>query len=138
MPQSSAAVNLADGRLTVRDSAGAVLLDEYAPAHRLSWVEVEGQEWRSTRVQFNRGIDEGLYGLGQHQNRQMDYSGEDVELAQHNMAIAVPFLVSTKGYGILWDNASITRISDPKPYARLALDWRAQYFLGQRQVLERV
>ena len=137
MPQASAAVNLADGRLTVRDPAGAVLLDEYAPARRLTPVEVEGQEWLATRVQFNRGTDEGLYGLGQHQNRQMDYNGEDVELAQHNMAIAVPFLVSTKGYGILWDNASITRIGDPRPYAKLALDWQAQYFLGEREVLDR-
>jgi len=137
MPQANAAVSLADGRLTVRDPTGAVLLDEYAPARRLTWVEVEGQEWLATRVQFNRGTDEGLYGLGQHQNRQMDYNGEDVELAQHNMAIAVPYLVSTKGYGILWDNASITRIGDPEPYAKLALDWRAQYFLGERRVLDR-
>ncbi|MCL9997925.1 MAG: DUF5110 domain-containing protein [Erythrobacter sp.] len=137
MPQASAAVNLADGRLTIRDPAGAVMLDEYAPARRLTPVEVEGQEWLATRVQFNRGTDEGLYGLGQHQNRQMDYNGEDVELAQHNMAIAVPFLVSTRGYGILWDNASITRVGDPAPYARLALDWRAQYYLGERLVLDR-
>lgn len=136
-PQASAAVGLSDGRLTVYDPQGAVLLDEYAPARRLTPVEVEGQQWRSTRVQFNRGTDEGLYGLGQHQNRQMDYNGKDVELAQHNMAIAVPYLVSTKGYGILWDNASITRVGDPAPYAKLALDWRAEYFLGDRKVLER-
>ena len=137
MPQASAAVSLTDGRLTVRDPAGAVLLDEYAPARRLTPVEVEGQGWLATRVQFNRGTDEGLYGLGQHQNRQMDYNGEDIELAQHNMAIAVPYLVSTRGYGILWDNASITRVGNSAPYAKLALDWRAQYFLGERQVLDR-
>lgn len=136
-PQASAAVALSDGRLTVYDPQGAVLLDEYAPARRLSAVTIEGQPWLATRVQFNRGTDEGLYGLGQHQNRQMNYNGEDVELAQHNMAIAIPYLVSTRGYGILWDNASITRIGDPAPYAKLALDWRAQYFLGDRQVLER-
>lgn len=136
-PQGSAAVALSDGRLTVHDAQGTVLLDEYAPARLLKPVTIEGQDWRATRVQFNRGTDEGLYGLGQHQNRQMDYNGEDVELAQHNMAIAVPYLVSTLGYGILWDNASITRVGDPAPYAKLALDWRAQYFLGQRQVLER-
>jgi len=137
MPQASAAVSLSDGRLTVRDPGGLVLLDEYTPARRLVPVTIEGQPWLATRVQFNRGTDEGLYGLGQHQNRQMNYNGEDVELAQHNMAIAIPFLVSTRGYGILWDNASITRVGDPEPYAKLALDWRAQYFLGERQVLDR-
>ena len=45
-----------------------------------------------SRQQFNRGTDEGFYGLGQHQNRQMNYNGEDVELAQHNMDVAVPFV----------------------------------------------
>jgi alpha-D-xyloside xylohydrolase len=109
-------------------------------------------------VQFNRGTDEGLYGLGQHQNRQMNYNGEDVELAQHNMAIAVPYLLSTRGYGILWDNASITRVGDPRPYELLEVDpsylrpichdrcarenglrlegWRAVYSLGDDTVLQ--
>jgi len=46
----------------------------------------------------------------------MNYNGEDVELAQHNMDIAVPFVVSTRNYGLLWDNNSITRFGDPDPY----------------------
>ena len=41
---------------------------------------------------------------GQHQNAQMNLNGEDVELAQHNMDIAVPFVVSSRNYGVLWDN----------------------------------
>ena len=58
-------------------------------------VEVgEGQPFLAITQQFNRGTDEGFYGLGQHQNRQMNYNGEDVELAQHNMDVAVPFLLS--------------------------------------------
>src|SRR5690606_10586974 len=104
---SVATVALDDGRLTVYDTAGKILLDEYAPARRLNPVTIEGRPWLATRGQFNRGTDEGLVGLGQHQNGQMNYNGEDVELAQHNMAIAVPYLLSTRGYGILWDNASI-------------------------------
>ena len=76
----------------------------------------EGQQFLAVRQQFNRGTDEGFYGLGQHQNRQMNYNGEDVELAQHNMDIAVPFVVSTRNYGLLWDNNSITRFGDPEPY----------------------
>src|SRR5690606_20885029 len=100
-------------------------------------VELEGQQWLATSVQFNRGTDEGLYGLGQHQNRQMNYNGENLELAQHNMAITVPYLVSTRGYGILWDNASITRVGDPEPYEKLAIEWQAEYFLGDELVLSR-
>ncbi len=69
--------------------------------------------------QFNRGTDEGFYGLGQHQNGQFNYNGEDVELAQHNMDIAVPFVVSTRNYGLLWDNNSITRFGDAREYQPL-------------------
>jgi alpha-D-xyloside xylohydrolase len=162
MPQSSAVVGLSDGRLTVYDAADRILLAEYAPARRLTPVTIEDQPWLATRVQFNRGTDEGLYGLGQHQNRQMNYNGEDVELAQHNMAIAVPYLLSTRGYGVLWDNASITRVGDPSPYAKLRADaglgltetressgklrenwidlpgWDADYYLGDKLVAQRL
>ncbi len=139
--QSSATVALSDGQLKVYNAQGGLLLDEYAPARRFIPVELEGQPWFATRAQFNRGTDEGLYGLGQHQNRQMNYNGEDVELAQHNMDIAVPYLLSTRGYGILWDNASITRVGDPVPYQLLAADftdadadfgWKAEYYVGDR------
>ncbi len=140
-PRSRAEVHLADGRLRVFDAGGKLLLDEYAPARRLDPVTIEGQAFLGTRVQFNRGTDEGLYGLGQHQNRQMDYNGEDVELAQHNMDIAVPYLLSTRGCGILWDNNSITRIGDPKPYALLQADaptgWHAAYYVGDKSAVER-
>src|SRR6185312_14808491 len=106
---------------------------------RLTRVTVEGQPWLATRAQFNRGTDEGLFGLGQHQNRQMDYNGEDVELAQHNMDIAVPYLLSTKGYGVLWDNNSITRVGDPKPYPLLApaTGWTASYTLAGHPAISR-
>ena len=153
--RSSAVVGLSDGRLKVYDAAGAMLLDEYAPARRLTPVTIEGQPWLATRVQFNRDTDEGLYGLGQHQNRQMNYNGEDVELAQHNMAIAVPYLLSTRGYAILWDNASITRVGDPEPYQLLAAapiicpgacekrppddkGWMARYFLADGGYMSRL
>ena len=76
----------------------------------------EGKPWLSISQQFNRGTDEGFYGLGQHQYGQMNYNGEDVELAQHNMDVAIPFVVSTRNYGLLWDNNSITRFGDPQPY----------------------
>jgi alpha-D-xyloside xylohydrolase len=135
--KGSAEVTMSDGRLSIFDQTGTLLLDEHAAARTITPISIEGQTWFATRVQFNRGTDEGLYGLGQHQNRQMNYNGEDIELAQHNMAIAVPYLVSTRGYGILWDNASITRVGDPEPYQKLALDWRAQYYLGDQLVLDR-
>ncbi|WP_338243401.1 TIM-barrel domain-containing protein [Aurantiacibacter hainanensis] len=150
----TAMVQLSDGRLVVYGREGELLLDENAAARSMTPVELEGQQWFATRVQFNRGTDEGLYGLGQHQNRQMNYNGEDVELAQHNMAISIPYLVSTRGYGLLWDNNSITRVGDPEPYQRLRPDlifwsdrdsqghgfeggWKADYYLGDELVVSR-
>jgi alpha-D-xyloside xylohydrolase len=133
-PHSRAEVRLRDGRVRVYDAAGALLLDEFARARRLDPVIIEGQRFVATRVQFNRGTNEGLFGLGQHQNRQMNYNGEDVELAQHNMDIAVPYLLSTRAYGILWDNDSITRVGDPKPYEMLPMQggWQADYYVGDK------
>ena len=71
---------------------------------------------------FNPGTDEAFFGLGQHQNAQMNLNGEDVELAQHNMDIGVPFVVSSRNYGVLWDNNSITRFGNPKPYGLASRD----------------
>jgi alpha-D-xyloside xylohydrolase len=56
--------------------------------------------------------DEGLYGLGQFENPMMNYRGKDILLAQANRTAVNPFLVSTKGYGILWDNPSESRFHD--------------------------
>lgn len=111
----SAEVDLANGNVIFRDASGRGVLAESGPPG-FAPVSAEGKSFLAVRQQFNRGTDEGLYGLGQHQNRQMNYNGEDVELAQHNMDIAVPFVVSTRNYGLLWDNNSITRFGDPDPY----------------------
>jgi alpha-D-xyloside xylohydrolase len=59
--------------------------------------------------------DESFLGLGQHQFGLVDIKGYDLDLWQHNTSIAIPFLVSTKGYGILWDNCSNTRWGDTRP-----------------------
>ena len=84
--------------------------------------KVDGQDFYAVRQEFNRGTDEGFYGLGQHQNGQMDYNGEDVILAQHNMDVAVPMIVSTRDYGLLWDNYSITRFGYPAEYPPMSAE----------------
>lgn len=112
---ATAKIALDTGAVRFLDHSGKVLLEQ-AGAPRFAPASADGQRFVSVSQQFNRGSDEGLYGLGQHQNMQMDLNGEDVELAQHNMDIAVPFLVSTRGYGILWNNTAITRFGNPAPY----------------------
>jgi alpha-D-xyloside xylohydrolase len=140
-----ASVDLATGNVSFIDSGGQLDLAEAGPGS-FAPVTIEGKDYLAVRQQFNRGTDEGLYGLGQHQNGQMNYNGEDVELAQHNMDVAIPFLVSTRNYGILWDNNSITRFGNPKPYGFAGTGgdslkvtgadggpgWTARYYLGER------
>ncbi len=61
---------------------------------------------------FKLTSDEGVYGLGQHQSGFMNYRNREVVLLQANTEAVIPFLVSTNGYGILWDNYSKTVFSD--------------------------
>jgi alpha-D-xyloside xylohydrolase len=116
-----AEVSLENGLVTFKGLDGTPILTEskrgdFAP------VSIEGQQFYAIQQQFNPGTDEGFYGLGQHQNAQMNYNGEDVELAQHNMDIAVPFVWSSNNYGVLWDNSSVTRFGNPKPYGLASRD----------------
>ncbi len=116
-----AEVSLATGEVKFRDADGKAVLSGYNSGE-FEPVKIDGKEFYAIRQEFNRGTDEGFYGLGQHQNGQMNYNGEDVILAQHNMDVAVPMLVSTRNYGVLWDNYSITRFGYPKEYATLSAE----------------
>lgn len=145
-----ASVDLSNGNVSFTDAGGQLDLAESGPAG-FTPVAVEGKRFLALRQQFNRGTDEGLFGLGQHQNGQMNYNGEDVFLFQHNVAVPIPFLVSTRNYGILWDNNSISRFGNPKPYgyagdgsdglqvtdASGRPGWTARYYLGERLAVTR-
>jgi len=138
--QLIAHVSLVNGAVRFTDPAGKELLAE-TPTRVLS---------PGVSQRFNPGTDEAFYGLGQHQNAQMNLNGEDVELAQHNMDIGVPFVVSSRNYGVLWDNNGISRFGNPQPYAVASRDLKirdaagkeggftARYSIDGKQVLERV
>ena len=56
--------------------------------------------------------DDALYGLGQHQEGFMNYRGKQLLLSQSNVKAINPVLVSNKGYGIFWDNYSLTKFDN--------------------------
>ena len=142
-----AAIDKASGQVRFYDAKGQELLAESAPT-AFTQTSADGKPYVTVSQQFNRGTDEGLYGLGQHQQAVMDFNGKDVELAQHNMDIGTPFVVSTKNYGLLWDNESITRFGNPMPYKlvgeadglKVTSDgkpgFKAQYFLDGKLAVE--
>src|SRR5579884_416607 len=53
---------------------------------------------------------ERFYGLGQHQHGLLDQKGCTIELIQRNTEVSIPFLFSSRGYGLLWHNPAIGRV----------------------------
>jgi alpha-D-xyloside xylohydrolase len=105
----TAEVSLQNGQVSFLDKQGKPMLSEVAGGRSFAPLEVEGTSYLSVRQRFESPDDEAIYGFGQHQQGWMNQKGRDVELLQHNIDMAVPFLVSNRNYGLLWDNNSITR-----------------------------
>jgi alpha-D-xyloside xylohydrolase len=96
----SAKVSLKTGELRFMDAKGKVFLNQASES--MAPVDVGGKPFLAIKQGFNHGTKDAFYGLGQHQNGQMNLNGEDVLLMQHNMDVAVPFVISDKNYGVLW------------------------------------
>lgn len=75
-------------------------------------TSVLGERCKYIQQKFNWKAEEGIYGLGQYQDGMMNYRGKIRKLVQQNTVDVVPVFVSSKGYGILWDNYSYTEFSD--------------------------
>src|SRR6185437_7809288 len=55
-------------------------------------------------------IGERFYGLGQHQHGRLDQKGAVVELIQRNTEVSIPFLLSSRCYGLLWNHPGVGRV----------------------------
>ena len=53
--------------------------------------------------------EERIYGMGQYQQPYLNLKGTDLELAQRNSQASVPFFLSSRGYGFLWNNPAVGR-----------------------------
>jgi alpha-D-xyloside xylohydrolase len=100
-----------DGAITYSDVDGKPIVQE--ATRKLTPVKVNGENTYRAESFINiYGSREGLYGLGQHQAGVWNYRGESVDISQDNTNIAVPFLVSSKGYGIYWNNDSRSKVNN--------------------------
>jgi alpha-D-xyloside xylohydrolase len=77
-------------------------------------ITIQGENIFNIEQKFNLNKNEALYGLGQFANGAYNYRGKNVALIQENTDAVNPFLVSTQGYGILWDNYSLTEFRNNK------------------------
>jgi alpha-D-xyloside xylohydrolase len=87
--------------------------------YEIKEVTISGAPTYEVRQTFTLAPNESLYGLGQYNQPYMDYRGQEVLLVQTNIGTVVPFLVSTKRYGILWDIYSKMTFKDDADGATL-------------------
>ena len=83
-------------------------------------VVAEGTNTYKISQAFQTSGTEGWYGLGQHQQGIMNWKGRQVTFFQNNTEVAVPFLLSSRNYGILWDNYSFTQAGSLNPLLPLS------------------
>ena len=113
-------VDTITGAVSFYDSVNNLLLQENTSGGKvITSADVMGEQTYHIQDLFNSPEDETFYGLGQHQNGIMNYKGHDVDLWQYNIVDVIPFLVSNKHYGILWDNNSRTKFGDTREYESL-------------------
>ena len=78
-------------------------------------TSVNGEKSFHVEDRFSPDFGEGFYGLGQHQSGMFNYRGSTVELGQNNTDVAIPLLLSSKGYALMWNTASLTYVDNRFP-----------------------
>ncbi|MCO6003486.1 family 31 glucosidase [Actinoallomurus purpureus] len=113
-----------NGRIRVTVDAGGLLSAHHAvtgaeilreePAH-FWWpgsrhFEALGGGFHRIEQRFAAYPGERIYGLGQHGHGRLDQKGMVLELAQRNGEVSIPFAVSSRGYGLLWNTPAVGRV----------------------------
>jgi len=115
----AAIVELATGEVSFQQLDGTPILTEKKGGGKSFTPCATETGLYSVRQVFESPADEAFYGLGQHQSDEFNYKGRNEELYQYNTKVSIPFVVSSKNYGILWENYSLSRFGDMRPYANL-------------------
>ena len=125
------------GKIRFLNQKGEVLLEEY-DRNRFreedegfnSALEVfprtftpnRGTENFRLAVRFEASEGEKLFGMGQYQQPYLDLKGCIIELAHRNSQASVPFLLSNKGYGMLWNNPAVGQVT----FGKNLTEWIAE------------
>ncbi|MBR1462957.1 MAG: DUF5110 domain-containing protein [Prevotella sp.] len=132
--QVSAIVNKVTGAISFFDANGKLLLKETEKGKTFSHFTVPEREYGlkggpalteemkhglQWHMEFDSPDDEAFYGLGQHQSEEYNMKGKNEDLFQYNTKVSIPFVLSNKNYGILWDSYSYCRFGNPGDYLQL-------------------
>ena len=115
-----AVVDKDSGRVRFLTPGGTLLTEESVDGRQLRKTSEDGHDELSAEVRYTLQPGEHLYGSGQFQDGYLDIARLPRKLVQLNTQIAIPFVLSSKGYGLLWHNYGMTELN--KPENHLALD----------------
>ncbi len=116
-PKITAIVNNSDGSVCFTRPDGTVLTSEHS--RTFTPISVDGTDAYTVSQSFDSPDDEAFFGLGQHQADEWNYKGRNEELYQYNTKISIPFIVSSRKYGLLWDSNSFCRWGDSRDYEQI-------------------
>jgi alpha-D-xyloside xylohydrolase len=100
------------GKISYSTLAGVPLLSEKESGTTFTDFDDAGSKTYTVSQSFALDNEEAIYGLGQQQRGKLSLRNEKINMVQGNTDDYVPFMVSTKGYGIFWDNYSPTLFED--------------------------
>lgn len=109
---STAKLNIKIGKATnaisYTDKKGNIITSETGENKSMSTATIAGIDTYNCTTAFNSPPDEALFGLGCHptDTLSINYKGRDQQMLIKYMTGAIPVMLSTKGYGLLWDNYS--------------------------------
>lgn len=119
-------VNRTTGHLTFIDRTGKVLLREKPGSRLLRPDSVMGERCYFVEQAFDSPGDESIFGLGQFQDGYFNIRGISRRLTQVNSQIAIPFIYSGKGYGLLWHQYGLTDFNPAGNFVTLTKQGREE------------
>lgn len=124
-----------NGKITVYNQKDERILEE--DTRKFCALKIEAREFRpipggdyhlTARFQ-SLDPNERVYGMGQYQQPYLNLKGTDLELAHRNSQASVPFMISSLGYGLLWNNPAVGRavfgknVTSLEAFSTQALDY---------------
>lgn len=122
------------GSLSYANSSGKVFLREKTGSRKLAAATIMGEPCYEAEQSFESPADEYIFGLGQFQDGHYNLKGVTRRLTQVNSQIAIPFIYSDQGYGLLWHQYGLTDFNPADNY--INLEKQEQSASGNNQMAE--
>ncbi len=121
------------GNLSFTDYLGKIFLSEKAGTRKLIPDSVMGEPCFIAEQSFESPKDEYIFGLGQFQDGNYNLKNVTRRLTQVNSQISLPFIYSSKGYGLLWHQYGLTDFNPADNFITLE---KQEQSAGNNQAVE--